>query len=51
MKKNKEAYHYLAQIIRHSLLIVSIIMVENLRLLTLQQMALVMSAKKYSVHG
>jgi hypothetical protein len=51
MKKIKEASHYLAQTICHSLLIVSIIMVENLKLLTLQQMALAMSAKKYSVHG
>jgi hypothetical protein len=51
MKKIKEASHYLAQTIRHSLLIVSIIMVDNLKLLTLQQMALFMCAKKYSVHG
>jgi hypothetical protein len=50
MNKIKEASHYLAQTIRHSLLIVSIIMVDNLKLLTLQQMALVMSAKKYGVH-
>jgi hypothetical protein len=51
MKKIKEASHYLAQTIRYSLLIVSIIMVDNLKYLTLQHMALVMYAKKYSVHG